>query len=75
MKRCLACEPEDLGQTLYALRRSAGLTQQQVAAALEMHQQGVARAESETHQLNVKSVQRLAAACGYRTLLLFVEDV
>ncbi|MGH7138843.1 MAG: helix-turn-helix domain-containing protein [Pirellulales bacterium] len=66
----------NVAQQIYAARKSAGLTQRELAEACGMRQSAIARLEStdyEGHKLD--TVRRVAAALNLRIELTFVAPV
>lgn len=64
-----------VGSAIYEARTRAGLTQQQLAERVEMHQSAIARIENADYNGHSwKTLQRIAGALGTRVQVIFVEQ-
>jgi transcriptional regulator with XRE-family HTH domain len=59
---------------LTALRKEKGLTQQQLAERVELHQTQIHRYESSASELSMDALRRLALALGVTTDALVFEE-
>ena len=64
-------EEFDLAGAIIAARKSAGLTQKQLAESLETTQSAVSRLESGADSTTVKTLQRIAGATGTQLKISF----
>jgi len=65
----------DVGAVIYEARTQAGLTQQQLADRVGMHQSAIARLEDADYDgHSLKTLERIASALGKRIELAFVES-
>lgn len=62
----------EVAERLYKLRGALNLTQKQLASRARMQQNAVSRIEKGENSLTLKTVQKVAAALGYRVVLDFV---
>jgi transcriptional regulator with XRE-family HTH domain len=66
----------ELARALIHIRRTAGLTRQQVAEVMDRDQSFVSRMESATGEFpNISSISAYAHACHSGFGLLFVQDI
>ncbi|NQT35845.1 MAG: helix-turn-helix transcriptional regulator [Planctomycetes bacterium] len=64
-----------VGSAIYEARTNAGLTQQQLADRVNMHQTAIARLENaDYNRHSLKTLQRIAGALGARVRVVFVEQ-
>jgi ribosome-binding protein aMBF1 (putative translation factor) len=65
----------DVGALICEARTKAGLTQQELAERVGMHQSAIARLEDADYDgHSLKTLERIAAALGKRIELAFVES-
>jgi len=62
----------EVAERLYKLRETLRLTQRQLATRARMQQNAVSRIEKGENSLTLKTVQKVAAALGYRVIVDFV---
>lgn len=62
-----------VGERLRALRLEAGLTQSQLAIRLGTTQSAIARLERGLHRTSLETINRVAAALGCETVVLFQQ--
>ena len=62
----------EVAERLYKLRGSLRMTQKQLAARARMKQNAVSRIEKGANSLTLRTVQKVAAALGYRAVVDFV---
>jgi ribosome-binding protein aMBF1 (putative translation factor) len=66
----------NVGSAIYEARTQAGLTQQQLADRVGMHQSAIARLEDADYDgHSVKTLERIALALGKRIEIAFAEDL
>jgi DNA-binding transcriptional regulator YiaG len=71
---CIAYDAAAVGLRLRRLRRSAGLTQFQLASSLGTAQPAVARLEAVRQRLSLQALQRAAAELGCVSILVISEQ-
>jgi transcriptional regulator with XRE-family HTH domain len=65
----------NVGSAIFEARTSAGLTQQQLADRIGMHQSAIARLEDADYDgHSLKTLERIAAALGKRLEIRFAEQ-
>ena len=65
----------NVGSVIYEARNNAGLTQQQLADRVGMHQSAIARLEdADYYGHSLKTLERIAAALGKRLEVVFVDQ-
>lgn len=62
-------DPQQVGALIHHMRTVAGLSQDGLGQALDLHRASIARMEAGTHRASLEDLMKMAAVCGFNMQL------